>query len=91
MSSPVSAGRPVRVHIESLVLDGVPLGAAPGRRLQAALSRELARLIAAREPGLPRAHQREPALVWDAARPGVLGRALARRVFAALPPFGGTP
>jgi hypothetical protein len=37
----------VRVHIERLILDGLPLGGLDGPRLQAALSEELTRLIGA--------------------------------------------
>ena len=35
----------VRLHIERLVLEGVPIGTAEVRHLQAALERELARLL----------------------------------------------
>ena len=40
----------VRVHIERVVLDGVPLEAGGGVALQRALEGELGRLLAARSP-----------------------------------------
>lgn len=45
----------IALHIERLVLDGVPLGAAQGARLRRAVEQELARLIA--RGGLPDAGQ----------------------------------
>jgi hypothetical protein len=41
----------IALHIERLVLDGLPLGAAQGARLRRAVERELARLVAS--GGLP--------------------------------------
>jgi hypothetical protein len=88
----MSAHRPaVRLHIERLLLDGLPLTATQGARLQASLEGELARLIAgrrdgdkgrdgSRDPGPPRS----PPVVWEPTRPRQLGRALARHVFASL-------
>jgi len=84
----------ISVHIERLVVDGLPLTAAQAARMQPALERELARLIAdsARRGDVaawaggaqPSARAAAPALRWDAARPHQLGRALAHRVFASL-------
>ena len=85
----------ISVHIERLVVDGLPLTAAQAARMQPALERELARLIAdhgARHGDVaawaggaqPSARAAAPALRWDAARPHQLGRALAHRVFASL-------
>jgi hypothetical protein len=79
---------PVRLHIERLVVDGLPLSAAQGTGLQLALQRELGHLLAGRRAVDP--PQREPlALVWDVTRPRALGRALAHQVFASLPGPGG--
>ena len=87
----------ISVHIERLVVDGLPLTAAQAARMQPALERELARLIAdhgSRHGDVaawaggaqPSARAAAPALRWDAARPHQLGRALAHRVFASLSP-----
>jgi hypothetical protein len=85
---------PISVHIERLVLDDLPLTAAQAARMQSALERELARLIA--EDGdvaawgagaagaVPPASSAAPAMRWDATRPYQLGRALAGNVFASL-------
>jgi hypothetical protein len=92
---------PISLHIERLVVDGLPLTAAQATRMQASLERELARLIAqggdasawagagAAQPAALAA----PAVRWDATRPHQLGRALARDVFASLngPPSGSAP
>lgn len=87
--------RPIRLHIERLVVDGLPLTPAQAARMQAALERELARLLAHGDPAAWRAgavHAIAAAPVtpvtWDASRPHQLGRALARSVFASL---GGSP
>jgi hypothetical protein len=42
-----AGGRPIRLHIERLVLDGFPLEAGAAARVQAALETELARRLAA--------------------------------------------
>jgi hypothetical protein len=82
--------RPIRLHIERLVVDGLPLTPAQAARLQAALERELARLLVhggdpgARHAEAARAVAAAPAVTWDASRPHQLGRALARNVFASL-------
>jgi len=84
---------PISVHIERLVLDGLPLTAAQAVRMQASLERELARLIAGGSDvsawrGGQAARSAEaaaaPAVPWDATRPRQLGRALAHSVFASL-------
>jgi hypothetical protein len=78
------------VHIERLVVDGLPLTAAQAARMQPALERELARLIArhgdvtAWAGSMQPVDAAAPALRWDGARPHQLGRALAHRVFASL-------
>jgi hypothetical protein len=85
---------PIALHIERLVLDGLPLTAAQAARMQPALERELARLIAgggdvrawgagAAQPAQPAAAA-APTMHWDATRPYQLGRALAHSVFASL-------
>jgi hypothetical protein len=78
----------IRVHIERLVLEGVPLAPGEGPRLQAALEAELGRLIAA--------HGLDAGLLSGGARPALragtlspapgddaqgLGRGIARAVF----------
>jgi hypothetical protein len=86
----MTARRPIRLHIERLVVDGLPLTPAQAARLHAALERELARLLV--HGGDPSAWSSAgaaqvaaaPAVTWDAARPHQLGRALARSVFASL-------
>lgn len=88
----MTARRPaISLHIERLVVTGLPLTAAQAARLQASFERELARLIA--ERGAPvawgtadtaRASAPAPVVRWDAARPHQLGRALAGGVFASL-------
>jgi hypothetical protein len=81
---------PIALHIERLVLDGLPLTAAQAVRMQASLERELARLIAdgGDVRGWPGAGAAQPAVAapvrWDATRPSQLGRAVARNVFTSL-------
>jgi hypothetical protein len=83
---------PITLHIDRLVLDGLPLTAAQAARLQPALERELARLIAgsgdagAWDPGAaaPATAVAAPTVRWDATRPHQLGRALAHGVLASL-------
>ncbi len=88
---------PISLHIERLVLDGLPLTATQAARMQASLERELARelthLIAHAGDastwagaGTVRsaAAALAPAVPWDATHPHQLGRALARNVFASL-------
>ena len=85
----MTAQRPIRLHIERLVVAGLPLTPAQAARLQAALERELARLLI--HGGDPSAWSSAgaavaaaPVVTWDASRPYQLGRALARNVFASL-------
>jgi hypothetical protein len=89
---------PVHLHIERLVVDGLPLTVAQAARLQRAVERELARLIVqggdahgwasgAAPPSAPA--RPAPAVPWDATRPHQLGRAVARDVFASI--SGGSP
>jgi len=47
LGKPVASGSDLRLHIERLVLDGVPLAMADGPRFQAALEQELGRLLGA--------------------------------------------
>jgi len=82
---------PISLHIERLVLDGLPLTAAQAVRMQASLERELARLIAhgGDVRAWPGAGAAQPAVAapvvrWDATRPYQLGHALARNVFTSL-------
>jgi hypothetical protein len=80
---PLSARRPpLAVNIRRIVVDGLPLAAAQAAGLRASLRQELGRLLR----GHPGPERRPSPLVWDATRPGALGRALAWRVFASLPP-----
>jgi hypothetical protein len=99
--------RTASLHIERVVLEGLPLTAGQGVRLRASLERELARLIEARGDGqggraragraadAPRpggSPDRSPPVVWEPTRPRQLGRALARTVFASLDlPASGAP
>jgi len=81
----------IKLHIERLVLDGLPASGADGPRLRAAVEAELARLLAtgglSRElatggavPQLP-----APAISVDRGeQPGALGRAVARSVHAGI-------
>jgi hypothetical protein len=58
-------GSPVELHIERLVLEGIPLGPGHAERVQAAVESELARLLADR--GLA------PGLAAGGARPSLSG------------------
>ena len=79
----ISARRPpLVVNIRRLVVHGLPLDAGQAARLRASLRQELARLL----DGQPAPERRPSPLVWDATRPRALGRMLAHRVFASLPP-----
>lgn len=80
---------PVSLAIERIVLDGVALDGSGRRQLERALRRELETLIAARGGVLPQQSGALPSLAAPLltapqGRPGELGRALARSVFAAL-------
>jgi len=80
---------PVQLHIERIVLDGVPLSQAEAGQLRGALQTELARLLAA-GPQVPwtdaALHSvRAPAIaVGTAVHPLELGRAIAHSVHASL-------
>lgn len=90
--SVASAGarRPVRVHVDSVVVSGMAMTAAQARVFRAALSRELARL--ARDPGwsaelrstaVPSADAPAIARAADAT-PATLGRDVARSLHRAV-------
>ncbi len=79
---------PVTLAIDRIVLD-VALDGAGRRQLEGALQHELEALVAARGGALPRLSAAVPSLAAPplsatAARPGELGRALARSILAAL-------
>jgi hypothetical protein len=87
----LNAQSPVRLHIERLVLDGVPLDRASGPILQAALETELARLFA--EQGVPATLRQGsavprvsvPAVILNAgAKPAALGEQIAKAVYGGL-------
>lgn len=86
----MTARRAISLHIERLVVDGLPLTATQAARLQASLERELARLIV--ERGDPRAwgnadaarRDAPPVVRWDTAHPHQLGRALAGGILTSL-------
>jgi hypothetical protein len=78
----------IRVHIERLVLEGLPLGEHDGPRVQAAVETELARLLGDQAPAMtggatPRAHAPEIRIAEDV-RPAALGRAIARSLHRGL-------
>ncbi len=80
-----------RVHIERLILDGLPLTTRAGARVGAAVERELARLLAA--DGVPE-HLRAGGAVPRVAaprlqfasgdRPDTIGRKIARSIHRGL-------
>jgi hypothetical protein len=81
----------IAVHIERLVLDGLPVTAAEGPRVRAAVEGELARMLAA--GGLNRELATGGAVPRVAApqislgprdRPDAIGRAVARSVHAGI-------
>jgi hypothetical protein len=81
----------IEVHIERLVLDGLPVTSAEGPRLRAAVEGELARMLAAgglnRELSAGRALARISApqiSVGPRERPDAIGRAVARSVHAGI-------
>lgn len=74
----------IRVHIERLVLDGLPIGRYDGLAVQAAVEAELARLMAGRAPTLsggstPRVSAPSISLSGNDT-PGGVGRQIARSV-----------
>ena len=78
----------VNLHIERLVLDGLPLAASQGAQLRLAVERELARMLA--ENGLsaqwrgggaaPQTPVQQFGLAPDA-RPAAIGRSIAQSVY----------
>jgi hypothetical protein len=81
----------INLHIERLVLDGLPLNdAAAVAQLRAGLEAELARLIVAAAPGLPPTGgavprlQAAPIHLSPAAKPARLGQQIAQAVHGAL-------
>jgi hypothetical protein len=81
----------VRIHIERLVLDGLPLSPADGPRLRAAVAAELARLVAAGglSPAvLASARLRGvaggPLRVAEGGTAGELGTGIARAVYVGI-------
>ena len=81
----------IEVHIERLVLDGLPVTAAEGPRVRAAVEGELARMLAAgsvsRElisgGAVPRVDA--PGMsIGPRERPDAIGRAVARSVHAGI-------
>jgi hypothetical protein len=81
----------IEVHIERLVLDGLPVSSADGPRVRAAVESELARLLVAgglnRDLGGARAVARMNApqiSVGPRERPDAIGRAVAASVHAGI-------
>lgn len=78
----------IRVHIERLVLEGLPIGRHEGPLVQAAVEAELARLIAAQAPAPSRGAVPRVAAagihVARGARPAQVGRDIARAVHGGL-------
>lgn len=79
----------IRLHIEHLVLDGLPVTAAQGAQVKAALETELGRLLSAH--GVAREFQSGAALpsvnaaamqAPRGAAPGALGTQIARSIFS---------
>lgn len=89
MKPAVPAPPPLQLHIERIVLDGLPLSRAQAGQLRSALEQELARLLTEgsqqdwRGVAVPRLDA--PALTVTApVRPLELGRAIAHSVHASL-------
>jgi len=86
-------GAPIHLHIERLVVEGLPVDWRHGGALQSAVETELARLF--RSDGFPGAASRAEAdvaagsirLAADAG-PWVIGREVGRRVYSSLHPTG---
>jgi hypothetical protein len=89
----------IHVHIERLVLDGLPLGPGGGARVQAAVEAELARLLAqgGAEGGVAEAWPAGGAVpdvpatairLAPGARPAEIGGEIARSVYGGI---GGRP
>lgn len=85
-----AAAQAVTLHIERIVLDGLPLGAAQAAQLQAALQGELARLLQRDAACAPFAGGAMPRLAAPAlqvsmpVRPLELARAIAHSVYQSL-------
>jgi len=86
----------IHVHIERLILDGLPLGPGGGARVQAAVEAELARLLAAgslAEGGIAQAWPAggavpavaaAPIQLTTGARPAEIGGQIARSVYGGI-------
>jgi hypothetical protein len=81
----------IRIHIERLVLDGVPVAAGDGPLVRAAVQTELARLVA--EGGLApevlaggalEARAGGPMQMREGSAPGELGQGIARAVYGGI-------
>ena len=81
-----AARAPVSLHIERLVLEGLPLSAVQIGILQQALQQELIRLVqAAHDPGAPVVGSCTQPVAWPPqAQPQEYGRLIARSLFDAV-------
>jgi hypothetical protein len=84
-----------RLHIERLVLEGLPIRAEDGGRLSRAVEEELARLISERRPApvsdgaVP--HLRGGSVPWESPlRPAYAGAEIARAIWSSLTPSSTT-
>jgi hypothetical protein len=79
----------IALHIELLVLDGLPVTSLEGARVRAAVERELAGLLAAQSPGqlrggaVPRVSAPD-ITIGARERPDAIGRHIARSVHAGM-------
>lgn len=81
----------IHLHIERMIVDGLPLTARDGALLRAALEAELTRLLAQPQPGgarptsaaVPRARA-DGISVARQARPAEIGQQIARSVHGAI-------
>jgi len=89
-TTPVASSGGVSLHIERLIVDGIPLTPADARRLQGAVQRELTRLLDEQDLPLRRTGRAEHSLSAPAIaltgplRPITLGERIARSIHAAL-------
>lgn len=81
----------VRLHIERVVIEGVPIGARDAALVQRALEHELARSLAADPPprnrlvdGAVSDLSAPPLRLRNASSPGRLGRAIGRSISSAM-------
>jgi hypothetical protein len=78
----------VNLHIERLVLDGLPVGSHQGPLVQAAVEAELARLLAANAlpAASPESVQRvaAPAIAAPAVTPDGLGAQIGQAIFGSI-------